>query len=71
MNDRTRVHLFSLNVRCLKDNSKRKQVFTWLHNINCGIYLLQETHSTLGMEPNWKDDWGNENIYFAHGSSNS
>jgi len=34
-------------------------------------FLLQETHSTPNSEKNWMDDWGNKNIIFSHGTSNS
>ena len=63
--------IYSLNVSGLKDKVKRAQVFSWLHNRNAYIYFLQETHSTPDCETFWKDGWGNKNIYFSHGTSNS
>jgi exonuclease III len=71
MTDKLSVGIYSMNVRGLRDQVKRTQVFSWLHNRNANIYLLQETHSTSDTEKLWKDDWGNNNIYFSHGTSNS
>ena len=33
--------------------------------------MLQETHSTPEMEQRWQNDWGNKQMYFSHGASNS
>ena len=63
--------IYSMNVRGLKDQNKRIQVFSWLKNRNASVFLLQETHSTLDSEKTWKDDWGNNEIYFSHGASNA
>ena len=63
--------IYSMNVRGLKDRNKRVQVFSWLKNRNANIFLLQETHSTPDTENIWKEDWGNSNIFFSHGTSNS
>ena len=32
---------------------------------------MQETHSTPEMEQRWQNDWGNKQMYFSHGASNS
>ena len=65
------VHMYSMNARGLGDHGKRVQVFSWLHNRPADIFFLQETHSTAFCEKKWKDDWGNNNIFFSHGTSNS
>lgn len=71
MADRISVGIYSMNARGLKDENKRAQVFSWLQNRNAYIYFLQETHSTLDCETTWKENWGNNDIIFSHGTSNS
>ena len=60
-----------MNARGLGDHNKRVQVFSWLHNKSANILFLQETHSTATGVNNWKDDWGNNRVFFSHGTSNS
>ena len=55
----------------LSDDAKRNAVFSKLKRSAAGIYLLQETHSTPKMEQRWQHEWGNKNMYFSHGASNS
>ena len=50
--------------------NKRNKVLTWLKNKPENIILLQETHSTLELENEWKKMWDGE-FYFSHGASNS
>ncbi len=65
------VNIYSMNVRGLGDHLKRTQVFSWLNNRSADIFLLQETHSSVNSEQVWRDDWGNSNIFFSHGTTNS
>ena len=60
-----------MNARGLGDDKKRVQVFSWLHNKSADIFFLQETHSIVASENKWKDDWGNNNVFFSHGTSNA
>ena len=49
-------------------------MFNWLkknHNATSKFVLLQETHTDLDNEEAWYKDWGDRNILFAHGDSNS
>ena len=39
--------------------------------LNKGIIFQQETHSSVNDERAWKKDFGSDNLYFAHGRSNS
>ena len=64
------VHLKSQNVRGLGDNKKRREIFHKFHKSKYHIFLLQETHSSIDMEKQWKSEWGGD-IYFSHGSTNS
>ena len=67
----TDIQIFSQNVNGLGDPTKRLAVFTKLKKKGQGIFFLQETHSTEITESKWREQWGNKNIYFSHGSSNS
>ena len=62
--------LLSLNVRGLSNLKKRRAVFTWCRKQKASIIFLQETHSTIDKEKQWKAEWGAP-IEFAHGSSNA
>ena len=64
------IHLKSQNVRGLQDSLKRRQIFHTFQLSKFHIFLLQETHSSLQMEQQWKNEWGGE-IYFSHGATNS
>ena len=59
-----------MNCNGLGDRNKRNKVLTWLKNKPENIILLQETHSTLELENEWKKMWDGE-IYFSHGASNA
>ena len=65
------LSIFSINCNGLNDDLKRIAVFAKLKKKTKGIILLQETHSTPGMEQRWQNDWGNKQMYFSHGASNS
>ena len=59
----------SMNCNGLGDKNNRKKVLTWLNKKTEDIIFLQETHSTLKLESNWKNNWEGD-IYFSHGASN-
>ena len=65
------LQIFSLNCNGLNDDVKRNAVFSKLKRSAAGIYLLQETHSTLKIEQRWQHEWGNKAMYFSQGTSNS
>ena len=65
------LSIFSMNCNGLNDDLKRIAVFAKLRKKTNGIILLQETHSTPEMEQSWQNDWGNKQMYFSHGASNS
>ena len=62
--------LFSLNVRGIGDEFKRRSIFHWLHKCHQGIVFLQETHSSIQTEKMWRSEWGSK-VLFSHGTSNS
>ncbi len=73
------LKLYSFNVRGLRDRTKRKIIFHHLkQKYPGGIYLLQETHSSINDEDTWRNEWKGDNIcgrggniYFAHGKTDS
>ena len=65
-----KVEIMSLNVRGLRQDLKRKKIFTWLQKQTIDIILLQETHSTIEIENKWIAEWGGK-FYFAHGENNA
>ena len=65
------LKLYSFNVRGIRDLMKRKLIFRHLKNkYPGGIYLLQETHSTVECETKWRLEW-NGDIFYNHGKSDS
>ena len=69
--DETMLNLFSFNANGLNNRLKRQTVLTWLETNHKGILFIQESHSTSDMEPLWKKEAPNYDIYFSHGTSNS
>ena len=59
---------YSMNVWGLKDQNKRVHIFLAekkkKKNGNANIFLLQETHSSTPEKNAWKEDWGNNNMFF-------
>ncbi len=63
--------LYSFNVRGIRDKVKRKIIFQHLlKKYPKGIYLLQETHSTLEIELEWEKEWGGD-IHYCHGTNDA
>lgn len=60
----------SYNVRGIGNDSKRKQIFTWIKEKHIDICFLQETHSTPETADTWKKQWGNL-AFFSGIKSNS
>ena len=63
--------VFSLNVNGLGDPTKRTALLSHLKTKHKGVFLLQETHSIPQTELAWRNTWGNNNVFFSHGTSNS
>jgi exonuclease III len=62
--------IMSLNVRGIQTQKKRKSYFEWLNKYKDSILLLQDTHSCVSDENNYKNHWGHS-IFFSHGLTNS
>lgn len=72
----TKNHVFnslkitSLNVRGIRDNTKRKAIFMLCRQQNSDLILLQDTHSVCSDVKIWKSQWGDQ-CFFNHASSQS
>lgn len=64
------LSIASLNVRGVRDITKRKALFLFFKRSDADFIFCQETHSTDLDEKFWKAQWGNS-IYFSHGYSHS
>ena len=62
--------LISLNVKGISNFKKRRTIFTWCRKRKADIIFLQETHSTVQTDTQWKNEWGAE-LHTSHGTSNS
>ena len=60
----------SVNCRGLGDFYKRRDIFAFLREKDCSIYLLQDTHFSNKIEDRVKREWGYD-AYFSSFSSNS
>jgi len=60
----------SPNVRGIRDQAKRRSIFSYLKDQKASIYFLQETYSQLKDETFWQNEWGGK-MYFSHGSRHS
>lgn len=63
------LKVLTYNVRGLREVSKRRAVFRFLHTQYPNyISILQETHSCPRDMPFWQAEWGSQ-ILFSHGVS--
>ena len=62
--------MLSLNVRGVRTLEKRKAIFNWLEKQKADICFIQERHSTVKVENQWKKQW-HGNILFSHGFGHS
>ena len=57
-NSLSKFDVFSLNVRGIRDQIKRRSVFSFLKDQKAYIYFLQETYSEPNDENVWKKRMG-------------
>ena len=57
------LKIISLNVRGLRDDAKRREVFNWLRRKTQSIYMLQEVHCTENTKHLWSAEWGYQAIF--------
>ena len=70
MNNNVCFNALSLNVRGIRDLTKRKSIFTWVRNRKADVIFLQETYSTSEVIDSWKYQWPGD-MYYSHGSNHS
>ena len=70
MTSASRVKVISLNVRGLRNQVKRRSIFSYLKNQKATLYCLQETFSNEDDEKIWSAEWGGQ-IIFSRGSEHS
>ena len=68
MPDSTVYKIISLNVRGLKNQRKRRNIFPYLKDQKCHCYFLPETYSEPKDELIWKSEWCGE-MLFSHGTN--
>ena len=70
MQESTKLNILSLNVRGLRDQIKRRSIFSFLKDQKAEIFFLQEIYSEPSDETIWKNEWGGK-IFFSHGTNHS
>ena len=65
------VKIATFNTNGLRNKTKRLAVFEWPNKKINSIIFLQETHSSLETETEWKQDMRNFDLYFSHGTTSS
>ena len=66
----SKFDVLSLNVRGIRDQIKRRSIFSYLKVQKANIYFLQETYSERADENIWRKEWGGE-LFFSHGTKHS
>lgn len=64
------IKLGSLNINGAREDTKRASLFTLIKSKNLNVTFLQETHSSLDNESDWKREWGGE-VILSHKSNTS
>ena len=59
------LSVVSLNVRGIREQTKRRSIFSYLKDQRANVYFLQETYSEPADENMWKNEWGGK-IFFSH-----
>ena len=70
MQSNVKCKIISLNVRGIRDQTKRRSIFTYLKDQKAAFYFLQETHSDSNDEAMWQSEWRGGRggkILFSHG----
>ena len=66
----SKLNIISFNGNGLSDRPKRITVFKWLKRNFKGIFLLQESHSSIKTQICWQKDIGHQfKAFFSHGTT--
>ncbi len=66
----SKFDVLSLNVRGIRDQIKRRSIFSYLKDQKANIYFLQETYSERADKNIWRKEWGGE-LFFSQGTTHS
>ena len=66
----SKFDVLSLNVRGIRDQIKRRSIFSYQKDQKANIYFLQETYSERADENIWRNEWGGA-LFFSHGTTHS
>ena len=58
------IQILSLNVRGLRDSSKRAKVFSYLNRFKADVFFIQEAHVVASDYDLWKSNWGKGGVVF-------
>lgn len=64
------IKIVSINVNGLNIATKRRAIFSLLHESAASICLLQETHGTDESTSRWRREWGGP-AFFSNGTQSS
>ena len=64
------LSVVSLNVRGIREQTKRRSIFSYLKDQRANVYFLQETYSEPADENMWINEWGGK-MFFSHGTNHS
>ena len=70
MSSNNSCKILSLNVRGIREATKRRGIFSYLKDEKASFYFLQEIYSEITDEDVWENEWGGE-IILSHGSNRS
>ena len=62
------VVIVTMNVRGLRDDKKRKEMFLFCKKMRYDIMFMQETHLEQCDEVIWRNEWGHQ-MFFPHGDN--
>jgi exonuclease III len=63
---KSHLDILSLNINGLRDNERRKRVFSWLKNLSYDIILLQDIHYEENDDTLWSLEWGLPALWSPH-----
>ena len=64
------LSICSINVRGIRQYSKRRDVFHFVKSLNCALYCLVDTHLTADMLGTVRAEWGTD-VILSCGTANS
>jgi exonuclease III len=64
------IKIISVNVRGIRNSTKRLRIFNWLKDKKADIVYLQETYSSNTDITQWRNEWDGD-IHISSGTNNS